>query len=198
MSDDIKTTRRRKPSVPSTITELDPAIKNAVDTAIREGRATIDKIVSMIKEMGGDASRSAVGRYVANAREQLEEYQQAQQVAAVWVDKIGKEPQGDMGRLLIEMLRLIAYKSVGGMSQASPEDLMFLAKALKDIGGADKLMVDRSINVHKLMQLEAAKVAAQVGKTAKKAGMSDETVELIRSQILGIPSTVSDKSKTAA
>jgi len=64
---------------------------------------------------------------------------------------------------------------------------MFLGKALKDFAGADKLAVDKAINLRKLIAIEAAKVATDVAKTAKKAGLSDEAVELIRTKILGIP-----------
>lgn len=178
---------KRKPSRPSSITRLDPDIKAAVDAAVREGRATIAEIVAIIKDKGSEASQSAVGRYVKNARERMEDYRQAQQIAAVWVDKLGNEPQGDVGRMLLEMLRVIAFKSIGDMETASPEDMMFLGKALKDIASADKLVVDREINRNKLLAAQAAKVATDVAKTAKKAGLTDETVELIRTKILGIP-----------
>lgn len=182
-------TMKRKASQPSTIQQLAPSIKEAVDTAVREGRATIDEIVQLIAGMGGDASRSAVGRYVKNARERMEDYRQATQVAAVWVDKLGSEPEGDVGRMLLEMLRVVAFKTIGDIQEAGPEDLMLLSKAMKDISSADKLIVDREINLRKLIQAKAEKVAAEVATTAKKAGMSAETVDLIRSQILGIPAT---------
>jgi hypothetical protein len=182
-----KTLRKRKPSRPSSITVLDPKIKEAVDTAVREGRLTIDEIVTLIATQGGDASRSAVGRYVKNAKEKMEDYRQAMQVASVWVDKIGKEPQGDVGRMVLEILKVVAFNSIGDIQQVAPEDLMFLAKAMKDIAGADKLAVDREINVRKLIAARAAEVASSVAKTAKKAGLSDETINVIRAEILGIP-----------
>ena len=182
-----KSTFKRKPSRPSSITQLDPRVKEAVDAAVRDGRLTIDDIVRLIEDQGGEASRSAVGRYVKNARERMEDYRQAQQIAAVWVDKLGKEPDGDIGRMLLEMLRVVAFKSIGDIESASPEDLMFLGKALKDIAGADKLVVDREINLRKLIAVRAAEVAASVVKTVKKAGLSDDTINVIRAEILGIP-----------
>lgn len=189
-----KSAFKRTPSRPSSITQLDPRVKEAVDAAVREGRATIDQIVQLITDQGGEASRSAVGRYVKNARERMEDYRQAQQIATVWVDKLGKEPDGDIGRMLLEMLRVVAFKSIGDIESASPEDLMFLGKALKDIAGADKLVVDREINLRKLIAAEAAKVATEVAATAKKAGLSEETVELLKRRILGIGETKSKGS----
>ncbi|MGA0569635.1 phage protein Gp27 family protein [Variovorax sp. VNK109] len=181
-----KSTFKRKPSRPSSITQLDPRVKEAVDEAVRDGRLTIDQIVRLIEEQGAEASRSAVGRYVKNARERMEDYRQAQQIATVWVNKLGKEPEGDIGRMLLEMLRVVAFKSIGDMEAASPEDLMFLGKALKDIAGADKLVVDREVVVRKLIAAEAVKVAAEVATTAKKAGLSDDTIDLIKKRILGV------------
>ena len=181
-----ETVRKRKPSRPSSITQLDPAIKEAVDTAVREGRLSIDDIVRLIASHGGEASRSAVGRYVKTANERLEEYRQAQQMAAVWMDKVGKEPDGDVGRMLLEMLRMLAFKSLGELESVGPEDLMFLSNAIKGFAQTDKLVIDKTINLRKLMAQEAERVAKEVVKTAKKAGMSDESVDMIRSKILGI------------
>jgi hypothetical protein len=178
----MATTRNRK----SSIDLLDPRIQDEVNAAVKDGRASIDEIVSMIKSMGGDASRSAVGRYVKTQTEKLEQFRQAQETAKVWVDKIGKEPEGDVGRLLIEMLRVISYKTMSDMDTAEPQDIMFLGKAIKDISSADKVLVERIAVVRKLVAEQAAKVAEDVTKTVRSAGMSDETVDLIRSKILGI------------
>ncbi len=71
----------------SSVLMLEPRIKEAVDRAIREERATLDEIVAMIEQMGGEASRSAVGRYAKNAREKLEKFREAQQLASVWIER---------------------------------------------------------------------------------------------------------------
>ncbi len=183
-----KSTFKRKPSRPSSITQLDPSIKQAVDTAVREGRATINEIVHLVEQLGGDASRSAVGRYVKNARERMEDYRQATQIAAVWVDKLGKEPEGDVGRMLLEMLRVVAFKTIGDLDKASPEDLMFLGKALKDFAGADKLAVDKEINIRKLIAARAEKAANEIVKEARKIGASEETIKTWRDKVLGVAS----------
>lgn len=171
----------------STIDTLDPRIQDAVHAAIKEGRASIDDIVDLIKGMGGEASRSAVGRYVKNQNDQLRKYREAQEVAKVWVDKLGNEPDGDVGRLIIEMLRVVSFQTISKIDDgAEPEQLMFLGHAIKNIAQADKLLVDREAVVRKLIATQVAKAAEEVTKTARKAGMSDETVDLIRSKILGI------------
>lgn len=167
----------------SSIKQLDPRIKSAVDSAIREDRATIDDIVAIIRELGGDASRSAVGRYKAKAEAQMARYREAQEVAKVWIGKLQTDPEGDVGRLLAEMLRTTAFQTMGDIDEATPQDIMFLGKALKDLASADKLTADRIMVVRR----EAAKEAAAVAvKEAKGAGLSDEAADVIRKKILGL------------
>lgn len=167
----------------SSIKQLDPRIKSAVDSAIREDRATIDDIVAIIRELGGDASRSAVGRYKQKAEEQMVRYREAQEVAKVWIGKLQTDPEGDVGRLLAEMLRTTAFSTLGDMDAATPQDLMFLGKALKDLASADKLTADRILAVRR----EAAKEAAdKVSSMAKAKGLSADTVAELRREILGV------------
>lgn len=178
----MATTRQRK----SSIDLLDPRIQAEVNSAIKDGRATIDEIVEMIKALGGEASRSAVGRYVRSQNVRLEKYREAQEVAKVWVDKLGSEPDGDVAKLLLEMLRVVSFQTISNMDEADPQSIFFLAQSIKNIAQADKLHVDREAAVRKLIATQVAKAAEDVTKTARKAGMSDETVDLIRSKILGI------------
>lgn len=167
----------------SSIKQLDPRIKAEVDAAIRDDRATIDDIVAIISSLGGDASRSAVGRYKQKAEAQMARYREAQEIAKVWIGKLQTDPEGDVGRLLAEMLRTTAFTTLGDIDEATPQDIMFLGKALKDLASADKLTADRIMVVRR----EAAKEAAAVAvKEAKGAGLSDEAADLIRKKILGV------------
>lgn len=167
----------------SSITRMDPRIREAVDAAIREGRATIADIVCLVREMGEDTSKSTVGRYKKNAEDQMARYREAQEIAKVWVGKLQADPEGDVGRLLGEMLRTTAFQTLGDMDSGTPQDVMFLAKALKDLAGADKLTADRIL----LVRREAAKDAAEKVATVGKAkGLTKDTVEALRREILGV------------
>jgi hypothetical protein len=181
-----KTTVKRKPSRPSSITQLDPKIKAAVDTAVREGRTTIDQIVELIDALGGEASRSAVGRYVKSETERMAEYREAQQRAQVWMAEIGKDPQGDVGRLNLEMLRLLAYKGIRDTENASPKDLMFLGAAVKSFAQTDKLVIDTEFALRKLIAARAEKAANEITKQARKLGASEETIQTWREKVLGV------------
>lgn len=167
----------------SSIKQLDPQIKAAVDEAIRENRHTIDDIVALIVEMGGEASRSSVGRYKLKAEEQMQKYREAQEVAKVWVGKLQQDPEGDIGRLLGEMLRTVAFQTIGDMDAGSSMDIMLLAKALKDMAGADKLTAERILKVREDATREAAE---KVTAMAKTKGLTADTVAALRAEILGV------------
>ena len=167
----------------SNITQLPVGVREAVDAAIREGRATIADIVAMIRTMGGEASKSAVGRYKQQAESQMQRYREAQEVARVWVGKLQTDPEGDVGRLLAEMLRTTAFQTLGDLDAGTPQDVMFLAKALKDLASTDKLTAERILIVRREMAKEAAEKVATVGKSK---GLSKTTVDELRKEILGV------------
>lgn len=172
----------------STVAVLDESIVSVVNQLIREG-CTIDEILRALQPLGADVSRSAMGRYVKGARESMEKYRQAQEVAKVWVDKLETEPAGDVARLLPEMLRAVAFQTLTNMGEADEavgtQDLMFLAKALKDVSSASRINVDTELLLRKVRD-QAKAAAAEVDKVVKKAGLSDETVAQIKARILGI------------
>lgn len=171
----------------SKITQLDPRVRAAVDEAVREGRATIDDIVVLVKAMGGEASRSSVGRYVKNASEQMKKFREAQEIAKVWIGKLSADPEGDVGRLLAEMLKTVAFQQIADMgegdAESSPMDLMLVAKALDHLSRSQKVDVDRLVKVREEF---AKKAAAAAAAAAKSGGASRETIDEIKRSILGI------------
>lgn len=172
----------------STVARLPQELVDACNGLIRDGH-TIDEILVALRGLGAQVSRSAVGRYVKSARDAMEKYRQAQEVAKVWVDKLEAEPNGDVGRLLPEMLRVVAFQSLTTMGEASEPakamDVMLLAKALKDIAGTTKtgLDIERQLRA---MRAELKAAAAAVEGQVRAAGVSEETITQIRQRILGV------------
>lgn len=172
----------------STVAALPKALVDACNGLIRDGR-TIDDILAALQGLGADVSRSAVGRYVKSARESLDKYRQAQEVAKVWVDKLEAEPNGDVGRLLPEMLRVVAFQSLSAMGEsdkpAKAMDVMLLAKAIRDVAGTAKtqLEVEKQLRA---MRAELKAAAKDVENTARAAGLSGDTVAQIKQRILGV------------
>lgn len=178
----------------SAISRLPREIREEVNRLLKGG-ATIDQVVAQLKGMDVEVSRSAVGRYRQDFERTGARIREAREIATVWVDRLGSEPEGDVGRLLIEMLRTIAFRTAMEAGDAAepmkPGDVMFLGRALRELEQAGKLSADRELKVREAVRKEveakageAAKVVENIGK---RAGLSVEMAAQIREQILGIP-----------
>lgn len=174
----------------STVEQLPEEILEEVQKLIRDGH-TIDAITEHLHGLEQDVSRSAVGRYTQNFTQALEKYKEAQEVAGVWVEQLGENSKGDVGKLIAEMLKTIAFNTLANMGEMEgahdPKDIMFLAKSIKDLEGANKLSIERELKIREEVAKKTKKAAADTAvKTAKSQGLSAETVNAIRSGILGI------------
>ena len=170
----------------SSITRLDKRVRSEVDRLIREDAYTLDEILEHLQGLGGRASRSALGRYVKKARAQMDRYREAQEIAKVWVKKIEDDPEGDVGRLVGEMLRIVAFQMSGDLGDdksAKPADVMLLARAIKDLAAADKASTEREFKIRDRVLKEAAREA---GEVVKGAGLTQERVDELKTRILGL------------
>lgn len=178
-------------SRPSSITRLPAEVRDAADAAIREGR-TIDEITAAIRSLGGDASRSSVGRYKQRMEEKLQRYREAQEVAGVWVTQLGAEPEGKVGRLLAEMLKTVAFKTLADIGEedvsVGGQEIMFLARAIKDLESAGKLSAEREIRIRRDLAALVEKAVRTVEDGLASAPVSDPATVLkrIREEVYGI------------
>ncbi|MCB1832084.1 MAG: DUF3486 family protein [Geminicoccaceae bacterium] len=170
----------------SAISQLDEAVRDEVHRLIRQGR-TIDEITAHLHELDADVSRASVGRYKRKMEDQLRRYREAQEVAGVWVKNLGEDPRGEMGRLLADMLKTVAFQTLADMgdegAEVGSQDIMFLARAIKDLETAAKSSMEREIRIRDLTRMEAAEA---VEEAAANAGLSSDTVEKFRAAILGV------------
>ncbi|VFR54498.1 Phage terminase, small subunit [plant metagenome] len=177
----------------SSVTKQPKEIEAEVNRLIRDG-FTIDEIMQALSQLGvSDISRSAMGRYVKSARESLATYRQGQEVAKVWLDRLEAEPEGDVARLLPEMLRALAFQTLSTLGDSDkavkPMEVMLLAKALKDLGGASKDNVAIELKMRQVREETRkallAEQAKQLDTVGKKDGVSAEAMGKIR-KALGI------------
>jgi hypothetical protein len=172
----------------SKVTQLDPRVRAAVDDAVRDGRATIDEIVLLVKQLGGAASRSSVGRYVKNATAQLKKFREAQEIAKVWIGKLNADPEGDVGRLLAEMLKTVAFQQIADMGEGEAEttsmDLMLVAKALDHLSRSQKVDVDRWVKVRDTVGTKLKALEEKAGGTGGKITVED--LQAIRQVVYGL------------
>ncbi|MBX9701258.1 MAG: DUF3486 family protein, partial [Acetobacteraceae bacterium] len=159
----------------------------AVDLAIAQGRATIDEICRTIRMMGGEASRSSVGRYRKSYAERLEKFREAQAIAGDWIRQMRADPDGDVGQLLAEQLKVLAFQTQAEMQEGEverdPKHLAQLARMLRDVTSADKMRREIRDALRREIVAEAADRAESAGR---KAGASPEALRRIREEIYGL------------
>ncbi len=171
----------------STVKELDPRIKAEVDAALRDDRMTIDEIVALIRDAGGDISRSAVGRYKQTFEQGMEVYRASQQMAQAWGKRMEEEPESGAAQLARSVLGSVALHTGQAMMQSGEampaNEVMFLAKALDHLSRAELSDTQRILRIRQEVAKAASVVAA---KEVKAAGLSDAAAEAIRQKILGV------------
>ncbi len=133
-------------------------------------------------------SRSAVGRYKQNFDELAKELREAREIAGVWAQKLGDDPEHDIGKVTLEVLSNLAYRTSESLIRASRagEDIdsraiSTLARAQQYIEDAGRMSLDRESKLKKAT-LDAA--AARIEKAGKKR-LDPEALAWVREQIYG-------------
>lgn len=168
---------------------LPEEIVAAVNRRIREG-ATIAEVCELLAQKGEPTPPSTVGRYMKDAREQIAKARQARDVAGQWVAELGENPTGDVGVLLAEMLKTVAYSHIDQMlgpgEEGAPKkphkamDLMLLAKMIRDLEATAKASLDRTVAAKRATLESAVEKAGEVGQ---RAGLSQTTIDEIQREL---------------
>lgn len=182
---------------PSTIEQLPPDILEQLQALLRDPRVTqmdaTARINEILAEQGEEpVSKSAVNRYAVRMNEVGAKLRESRAVADMWIAKVGATPQGQLGHLINEMLRTLAFDITLKLQdgEISAEDMPGVIDMLKHLSlSVMRLEKAASENVKREQQIkeQTRKEAAEVAeKVAKQGGLSPESVQELRSAILGI------------
>lgn len=174
----------------SKVKQLPAEIREAIHKLL-DGGQTLDAIVEHLNSLGAQVSRSALGRYSQEYQEVAAKLREAREITSTFAAQLQDMPN-DMGRVTTELLQTLVFKVL--MKQAKGEDpdvsageLMFLAKAIKDMASASKTSADMEMKIRDRAREEALRDAAKaVDTAAKEKGLSAETVQTIKAKILGV------------
>lgn len=177
----------------SSIDKLPPKARKVAEQAARDPAATIHGTVQQVAEAGGEVSKSAMGRWLKDAREQLAEYRQAQEIARLWTKELGENPDGDTGVMVSETLKLLAGQVVGELRKRAAQaaegedvkpvsamELMLAAKALDHVASGASKDQKRRVAERALAIEQAAQKAGEVGA---RAGLSQATIDEIQREL---------------
>lgn len=186
---------------PSSIEQLPPDILEQLQALLRDPRVTqleaTRRINAILEEEGRPdrVTKSAVNRYDLKMREVGERLRQSRQVAEMWIGKLGAAPQGQIGHLINEILRTLAFDMTLQLQDDAAVAIDAEARAgvigmLKELSlTVQRLELAASTNVKRETEIrkQAATDAADAAeKTLASAGMSRESIADIKREILGI------------
>ncbi|EGR4292655.1 DUF3486 family protein [Vibrio cholerae] len=178
---------------------LPEEIRNTLNVFIRSGNMTQKDILEAVNQMIDDAglgddaklSRTGFNRYAKRMEDMGQRLRQSREVAEVWVSKLGEAPTSDVGKLLQEFVRTMAFDtSMKMMEQSdgedgeviSPKALGQLALVVQRIETAAMTSMKREKEIRDALLEEQRQ---KLEKLESKAGVTKETLSTIR-EALGI------------
>jgi hypothetical protein len=174
----------------SSVRQLDPQLREAVDDAIRDGRATLDEIVALVRGMGGEVSRSALGRYRQGFEQSLLRYREAKEIAGRWLALFREDPDSDVGRLLAEMAKTLAFQTMAqaGNGDEAPDPLVVarLARAVKALTDTDLVKQQIEARVAERVRGAVDKALGEAAAASDDGRLSVEVLDRIRREIYGV------------
>jgi hypothetical protein len=185
----------------STIDLLPEEIKSQLQQLLQDPRVTqlqVTAEINALLEAEGHpdrVSKSAVNRYAVKMEEVGSKLRQSRDVAEMFIGKVGAAPQGQMGLLINEILRTLAFDISLKIQDADLKDPETLASTISQVKAlalaTQRLEQSATINVKRATEIrqqalaDAVKVIDEVA-TGKKGGLSDDAANEIRKKILGI------------
>lgn len=180
---------------PSSIVQLPPDILARLQACLQDARVsqleTVDVINELLEAEGLEQriTKSAVNRYKLRMDRVGAKIRESREVAQMFVGQHGAEPQGEVGKILNEFIRTIAFNTTLTLSESDdpvpPKMIKDLSIAIERLERAASINVERDKKIREQAKQEAAD---KVEKIAKKGGLTKQTADAIRAEILGIPS----------
>jgi len=188
---DEKPTRGR----PSKVDLLPDAIRDALHQMLRDKRHTQEEIREAINalidqhELPDDMqlSRTGLNRYASRMEAIGSKIRASREMAEIWAAKLGSAPTSDVGKLLMEVVKTLAFETSMSLAEeegtVEPKALGQLALVAQRIEAAQMVSHKREKEIRQAFAEEAAEAAEKV---TKQAGLTAETAATIRREILGI------------
>lgn len=179
----------------SAVDRLPKKLRSKLLEMLQDPSVTQAKIVDAINADAGETllSRSSMNRYAQRMKHFAEKNRQAKEIADAYIDKYGSDNRVKLGKVVNEQIRLAVFDLIGEIEEIredpeikSPQiaDMLYkLSRGLKELEAAEKLNAERTESIRKTALAEAAEAVEQ---SAKSNGLTAETIEKIKTQILGL------------
>lgn len=174
--------------------ELQGLVERIVEM-FHEQKMSQRDITNVLKDEGYDVSKSGVGRVLLNHAGQMKAYKEAAMEAAAIVKELKTQSGLDLAEATSQILQtklLGAVKNVD-TSELDEMDLEKLFSAVHK-NATNQVQIARvKLEYERGYNKGLFKAAEVVEAEGKKAGISDENMELIKARILGLKVTETDE-----
>lgn len=181
----------------SKFNQLPEPVKAEIVRLWSSNRYPLDELLERLRLLDGDVSRSGLHRGLKEYAKTTERYRKAQEYANHIMDK-AQAGDADMTQLLSQLVKSQAFHTLHAIAEAevatvdeegntnlatNPMGLMLLAKMVEHVSRADK----NNLEFRKKIEDEAKAMAADAMESvAIEAGLSKDTIQKFRANILGI------------
>ncbi|KOE63920.1 DUF3486 family protein [Aggregatibacter actinomycetemcomitans] len=174
----------------STVKQLPQAVKDWLDAALVENNFSgYSALQEALKVRGYDISRSAVHRYGQALERRLASVKASTEAAKVISENISND-KGAHSDAILEMIQSQVFNTLMNLEEIKEEDdPMKRLAALSFVGKNISPLIGAGINLKKYqaeIKARAEAAAREVDEVVKKNGLTEETADQIRKQILGI------------
>ncbi|WP_051278443.1 DUF3486 family protein [Solimonas flava] len=184
----------------SSIRAQDKDVRKLIDELLGDGGYTLDEIRAELRTRFPKIkppSRSALGRYSQSVEKIGERLRQSRAVASVWAEQLGREPEGDIGKIVMELLRTLAFDATEGLANSvgtldedgnpvklDPKIISTLSLAMQRLEAAGKWSLEREKKLREAVLAEAEKnVEKKLAAGPRK--LDAEALKLVREAIRG-------------
>ncbi len=176
--------------------DLLPAnIKSQLTLMLRDKKLSQAKILAEINQLVLDAglgeshclSRSGLNRFSTRMESLASRIRESREMAEIWTKQFGEAPESDVGKMLMEFIKQFAFESMMTLGEDGEgvdiKSLNQLALVIQRVEQAETSSFKREQAIRKEVAQEAVET---VDKVVSEAGLSKDTVQMIKNQILGL------------
>ena len=175
----------------STVKGLPQAVKDWLDAALVENNFSgYRELKEELRARGFDISKSAVHRYGQALERRLASIRASTEAARIISENISKDDSLKQGTAVLEMIQSEVMNILVNLEEVKDEKSQTARlKAVSMLGKNVSPVIKSAIELkkyHAELKAKAEAAAMEVDKVVKKNGLTEETAEQIRKQILGI------------
>lgn len=144
-------------------------------------------IVQAVREVGEEISAASLCRYSQNISKVTERIKKAKEQVKVLVEEIKERPNTDLAEVASQLLLDGVIQAIAEKEDAFEKaDVVKMGQMVAQLEKSAVFRERAKLIFKKEFEERTKKTAANVGKTAKKAGLSAAVVKQIEEEILGL------------